>query len=246
MKYHHLLIFLILVISSDVFGQNTQKNRPANENNHAFRFTINTGVTFSNAFGKGTDKESNINGYPPDCYTNGSAGTHFILGKKIGIGFIKDLNDKFSIGLDINYEEKGSRIPVSFIWYEGKPQAIDEKSNIRLKYIALPLKLETRFKKMYVQSGIYAGVLLDADDYGTINGIYFERDKDSRYSRIDIGVGVGFGKRIPLSAKSILKLGINGNWSLIDNEARAMTPGDPQSWFNQSLNFEIRFERKIK
>lgn len=243
MKHLHIPLLLLLLTSIDLFGQNTE-TVSSEGYNPTFRFTINTGVTLSNAIGKGTDKESNLNGYPPDCYTNGSAGTHFILGKKFGVGFIKDLNKKFSIGLDINYEEKGSRIPVSFIWYDGNPLAIDEKSNIRLKYIVLPLKLETRLKKMYLESGIYAGVLIDADDYGTINGIYFERDKDGRYSRMDIGVGVGIGKRIPLSSKSILKVGIKGNWNVTNNESRGMTPGG-EFWFNQSFNFEIRFERKM-
>lgn len=248
MKTFHILFLLFLlhfILTINLSGQNTAEIKSFDEGSSELRFCLNTGLTFSNAIGKGTDNVSFLNGYPPDCYTNSSAGTHFIFGKKFGIGFIKDLNQKFSIGLDINYEEKGCRIPVTYIWHQGIAQAIDEKSNIRLKYIVLPIRLETRFKKMYLESGIYAGVLLDADDYGTVNRIRFERDKDGRYSLIDVGVGVGVGKRIPLSAKSILKLGFTGNWNVTGNESRGMTPGSDHNWFNQNFNLQVNYETML-
>lgn len=239
-----IIIFLLVIISITSYGQ---------ESNKAIRFSINAGMTYSNTIGKGIVEDSWINGYPPDCYTNSSASDDFIFGKKFGIGLIKDLNKTFSIGLDINYEEKGCKIPITHLSYltssngsyELVEQEVDEKSSIKLKYLVLPFKLETRFKMIYFQSGIYGGVLLDADDYGKIDGIDFERDKDGRYSLLDLGVLVGLGTRIPLSEKNIVKIGVNGNWNITGNDGRGMTPGYKYHWYNQSFNFEIKFERKI-
>lgn len=245
MKNLKTIIYLLLVlISISTYGQ---------ESNKELRFSINAGMTYSNMIGKGIVEDSWINGYPPDCYTNSSASDLFILGKKFGIGLIKDLNKTFSIGLDLNYEEKGCKIPITHLSYltstngsyELVEREVDEKSSIKLKYLTLPFKLETRFKTIYFQSGIYGGVLLDADDYGEIDGIDFERDKDSRYSLLDLGVLVGLGARIPLSDKNIVKIGVNGNWNLTGTESRGMTPGYKYHWYNQSFNLEIKFERKI-
>ena len=243
-KQRHIIIFLFVLIPIATYGQ---------ESNKAIRFSINAGMTYSNTIGKGIVEDSWINGYPPDCYTNSSAGDDFIFGKKFGIGLIKDLNKTFSIGLDLNYEEKGCKIPITHLSYlinsngsyELVQQEVDEKSNIKLKYLVLPFKLETRFKMFYLQYGIYGGILLDADDYGEIDGIDFERDKDGRYSLLDLGVLVGLGTRIPLSDKNIVKIGVNGNWNITGNETRGMIPGYKYHWYNQSFNFEIKFERKI-
>lgn len=251
MKHFYILIPLFLSLNFNLYGQNNDEGKSSNEGSNDFRFRINAGMTLSNTIGKGTVEDSFINGYPPDCYTNSSAARHFIPGKKLGIGFMKDLNEKFSIGLDINYEEKGCRIPISFLSYrintngtsELIQQEVDEKSNIKLKYIVLPLKLETRLKKLFIESGIYSGILLDADDYGKINGVRFERDKDGRYSLLDIGVVIGLGKRIPLSAKSNLILAINGNWNLTGNDGRGMIPGYGYHWYNQSFSLDVRYER---
>lgn len=242
-----IIIFSFLLAigcQSNLFAQTSDSAISLHESNRETWFSINAGISFSNTIGKGTVDESFLNGNPPDSYTNSSAGRNFIIGKKFGIGLIKDLNKKFSIGLDVNYEEKGCRIPISNIWYHGTSEAVDEHSNIKLKYIVLPLKLETRFKLIYIESGIYAGILLDADDYGTINGVRFERDKDSRYSLLDIGVLLGIGKRIPLSDNNTIQLGINGNWNITGNDGRSMTPGYDH-WYNQSFNLEVRFQRKI-
>lgn len=239
-----IIIFLLVIISITTYGQ---------ESNKAIRFSINAGMTYSNTIGKGIVENSWINGYPPDCYTNSSASDDFIFGKKFGIGLIKDLNKTFSIGFDLNYEEKGCKIPITHLSYlistngsyELVEREVDEKSSIKLKYLVLPFKLETRFKTIYFQSGIYGGILLDADDYGKIDGIDFERDKDGRYSLLDLGVLVGLGARIPLSDRNIVKIGVNGNWNITGNESRGMIPGYKYRWYNQSYNLEIKFERKI-
>lgn len=245
MKKQKTLINLLLVlISISTYGQ---------ESNKEIRLSINTGITYSNMIGKGIVEESWINGYPPDCYTNSSASDVFKLGKKFGIGLIKDLNKTFSVGLDLNYEEKGCKIPITHLSYltssngsyELVEQEVNEKSNIKLKYLTLPFILETRYKMIYLQSGIYGGILLDADDSGKINGVDYERDKDGRYSLLDLGVLIGLGTRIPISEKNIVKVGLNGNWNLTGNDSRGMTPGYKYHWYNQSFNFELKFERKI-
>ena len=228
-------------------------NSYGQENEKDLRFSINWGIMYSNTIGKGIVEDSWINGYPPDCYTNSSASDDFIVGKKFGIGLNKDLTKTFSIGVDLNYEEKGCKIPITHLSYltssngsyELVEQDIDEKSNIRLKYLVLPLKLETRFKMIYFQSGIYCGILLDADEYGEINGIDFKNDPDSRYALMDIGVLVGLGARIPLTNKNIIKFGLNGNWNITGNDTRGMIPGYKYHWYNQSFNLEIKFERKL-
>lgn len=243
-KQSNIINLILVLISISTYGQGSNKE---------IRLSINAGMTFSNTIGKGIDEDSWINGYPPDCYTNSSASDDFILGKKFGIGLIKDLNKTFSIGLELNYEEKGCKIPITHLsylissngTYELVEQKVDEKSNIRLKYLVLPFKLETRFKMIYFQSGIYGGILLDADDFGEIDGIDFERDKDSRYSLLDFGLLVGLGTRIPLSDKNIVKIGVNGNWNITGNESRAMEPGYTYHWYNQTFYFEIKFEREI-
>ncbi len=239
-----IMYFVLVLISISSYGQ---------ENKKEMRFSINVGITYSNMFGKGIIKDSWIHGYPPDCYTNGSASDKFILGKKIGIGVTKELNKTFSIGLDLNYEEKGCIIPITNLSYSTGSndsyklvqKEVDENTNIKLKYLVIPLKLETIFKIFYLQSGIYTGILLDADDYGEIDGVKFERDKDGRYSFFDLGLLVGFGTNISLSEKTFLRIGVNGNWNITGNDGRGMQPKYKHHWYNQSFNLEMKFERKI-
>lgn len=244
-----ILQFLILFFSIGSYGQ---------EIDNGLRLNFNLGPTYSNMIGKGIIENSWINGYPPDCYTNGSASDNFILGKKIGMGIIKDINKTFSFGIDLNYEEKGCRIPITYISYlteingslERIRKYVNEKSNIKLKYLIIPMTLETKFKIFYIQTGFYSGILLDADDYGTIRidnqELGFERDKDGRYFLFDIGILFGTGIIIPISDKNTLKFGVNGNWNVTGNDGRGMTPRYKYHWYNQSYNFEIRYERKIK
>jgi hypothetical protein len=244
-----LLGLIIILITSKAIGQ---------VENECLRLNFNTGITCSNTIGKGIVDSSWINGYPPDCYTNSSASNDFIIGKKFGIGLSRVIDKIFSIGIDINYEEKGCKIPITHIsylintngTYKLVEQKIDEKSKIKLKYFVIPIKLETRFKFFYINSGIYTGLMFDSDDYGklTINNqeIKFKRDNDGRYSLLDFGVLFGTGVSIPIAEKNNIKFGLTGNWNITGNDGRGMTPGYKYHWYNQSFNFEIRFERKIK
>ncbi|MEN8225945.1 MAG: outer membrane beta-barrel protein [Bacteroidota bacterium] len=249
----HIFLFPLLGL---IFMLPTTASR--GQENKDLRLCINAGITYSNTIGKGTVDDSWINGYPPDCYTNSSAGKDFLMGKKFGIGLLKELNKIFSVGFDLNYEEKGCKIPITHLSYvahingsfQNISKEVDERSSIRLKYIVLPIKFEARHKMLYFQSGLYTGVLIDADDYGKINvdgqEFEFNRDKDSRYSRVDVGVLISTGVAVPISEKDILKFGLSGNWNLTGNESRGMIPGYKDDWYNQSFSFEIRFERIIK
>jgi len=222
-------------------------------NNNGWRFGINLGITYSNTIGKGTVENSMIIGEPPDCYTNSSAASGFILGKKFGIGIVNSINKTFSLSLDVNYEEKGCKIPLTEISYlesiQGPYILNNQKSNIRLKYISLPLKLETKFDWFYIKTGIYVGVLVDADDYGELRindqKIKFERDKDGRYSKFDLGGIIGAGISIPLSKIDFLKFGLNGQWNILGNDPQYVSPEYWKHWYNQSFSLEIRFEREI-
>ena len=118
-------------------------------------------MTCSNTIGEGIVEDSWINGYPPDCYTNSSASIDFILGKKFGIGFINDFNKTFSIGLDLNYEEKGCKIPITRLsyltssngTYELVQKEVNEKSNIKLKYLVLPIEKSVNHVSLKLSEG---------------------------------------------------------------------------------------------
>lgn len=239
--YISLLLVLFVV---NAFGQ---------DGNKCLFFGIHAGLNYSNIIGAGIVENSWINGYPPDCYTNSSASNDFTMGISFGAGMRKQFNKTYSLGFDLNYEEKGCKIPLthlSYPLYENGiytviEQEISAKSNIKLKYLQVPVKIEKRFRKIYIQSGIYGGILMDADDYGKILGIYFERDKDSRYALLDVGVLVGFGIMLPVTTTDDIKIGLNGNWNLSGNDGRSMTPGYEHHWYNQCFNLEIRYEKKI-
>jgi hypothetical protein len=138
-RYFHGL--LIILISLNSFGQEPDKELKTN---------INTGFTYSNMIGKGIVNSSWINGYPPDCYTNYSASNDYITGLSFGVGILKDINKSFSYCFGLDYEEKGCKIPITHFSYliesggfhELVQQETNMKSNIRLKYLVIPAKME--------------------------------------------------------------------------------------------------------
>lgn len=237
------LLFIGLFCSLLCFSQ---------DNGIGIRLGINTGLTYSNMFGKGVSNETSVYYfYDGDGYSNRKAGKNFIPGFQGGVGINLDFNKTFSLGIDVNYEEKGCRIPISDVKYETVNITVsDEYAKKKLRYLVLPVKMEVRYKMLYANVGVYTGVLLDADDKVNLSlgdqEVVF--NNDTRYSLIDFGATVGVGVSIPLSQKDFLKIGISGDWNLTGVDQRGMLDdiSGRIPYYNQSLKFGIRYERKVK
>lgn len=211
------------------------------------RWTINAGVTYSNATGD-VDNESFVDIDSKNIYTNGSAGKEFIVGKKLGLGISKDISQWLSFMADFNYEEKGSKIPITSYSYikEDKriQQKIDKKASLKLRYLILPLKVELRYKQLFLEGDLYGGFLLNAYDYGEINAICYKYDKSGLYTKFDGGITLGIGTRIKVSDKNRIKVGLGGSWNLPGNQSILAGSGS-SNFYNQTYSIDLKFERKF-
>jgi hypothetical protein len=250
-----------------IFAQQQEENlHNKQQQAKGIKLSMNTGFLLSNMFGKGTVDDvsistdyDNVKGYYGGR-TNGSSGKYFLPGHTFGIGIVMCFNKMLALDIDINYKGKGCRIPVSSIDYGiydeignyiTKKIELTEFAKYRLHYLTVPVKIEICYKMFYVTSGIYTGFLLNAKESVNfpLNNFYVKfNDKKDRYGLIDFGVLLTLGICIPLSLNDFLKIGIGGEWSVIDIRKKGLLgvryPIPP--FYNQSYNLELKYERKIK
>ncbi|MDR2436759.1 MAG: PorT family protein [Endomicrobium sp.] len=229
------------------------------------KLSMNTGFLLSNMIGKSTVDHAtfyadydNLKGFY-SARTSAYSGRSFFYGYKFGIGILMEFNKLLALGIDINYEGKGCRIPASvqYVIYDEsgnrftKKVKLTESAKFRLHYLILPMKMEIRYKMFYAISGIYTGFLLDAK--GSANFLFnnsyvkLNYNRKSRYSLIDFGTLLSLGICIPLSLNDFLKISIGGEWSIIDmKNRRFIVNGKTFPSYNQSYNIELKYERKIK
>jgi hypothetical protein len=255
-----ILFFVLQLTVVSMYAQHTDKG---------IKLSCNAGFLYSNLLGGGTRssswiyaRENPVAAESDLGYVDSPKGKEFIPGYKAGLGVIVDFTKAFALNIDINYEQKGSKIPISKVLYRSfqggraafpLSESSDNYAKLILRQIVVPVKAELRYKMIYISPGLYMGMLLEARERGEIHiGDHHDVVVDNNYkehcSFMDFGALMGVGVNIPLSQKQALKVGIGGAWSVTGNNAhqwgRVGVPIEPI--YSQSFSLELKYEFKIK
>jgi hypothetical protein len=225
------------------------------------RLSVNMGMLYSNMTGNGTQMSADVVAYRESTtgaytgYTNIKAGQRFLIGYKIGMGLGIDFNRTLSLNIDLNFEQKGFKVPIHAISYPPDNQSnyviLDKNScfsNFLMRYIILPIALEIRINRFYVAPGIYTGVFLEAIENGEIsaggNTIILNHHR-SQYALMDMGFLIHAGINVPLAERHALKVALGGAWGFSGANQGFSMPSNVQ-FNNQSFSLDVKYSFKIK
>lgn len=123
------------------------------------------------------------------------------LGIHGGIIVDLDLNDRLSIQPELLYSMKGIEDKIA------AGNAITATGYQTLHYLDVPVLLKAKFEPLFLEAGLQAGVLIDAQQ--TIEGGPNSGSKGNKdaFKDVDLGYALGFG----LQAESGLMIGLRYN-----------------------------------
>jgi Outer membrane protein beta-barrel domain len=129
-----------------------------------------------------------------------------------GIALAYRTSPKFAIGIELNYERKGS-----FVYY---PSSFDAngnvsstiKSNASFNYITLPIMAKFKMNKerfsLFANAGVYTGYLIKYNS--KFNSTKIEGDF-KHINRWDMGLVTGLGMEIPMNKQLLFSTEIRNN-----------------------------------
>lgn len=185
-----LLIFLLTNLS---FGQETHKG---------LSISMKGGLTLANQYGKDAESETFLNGDSPEnFYANNPASKNLKSGFNIGSLLEYRFNRRFSVGVGINYIQKGSKINATQHWNSTTQDY--EKVDGKIKWIQnywtvdLPLKVYFPIKQneLFLQGGLSFDHLINSEERGAIEiaGKEYDYTNDRGANKNEIGFLLGFG-----------------------------------------------------
>lgn len=220
-----------------------------------FKLSLKGGLTMANQYGEDADSETFLNGDDPEnFYANHAASTHLKSGINLG-GLVEyNFNKRISLGLGINYIQKGSEINATTHW-NSETQNYDQVDGT-IKWIQnywtmdLPLKVYFPFKKheLHLLGGFTYGHLSHSEENGDIeiSGVEYQYTNNRGANNNEPGflAGAGFNYLLP---NNIDYLTIEFIWS----RSFGVSFGDdmipnPQKYYNQTFSLNIGYKLDLK
>lgn len=160
------------------------------------------GLTLANQYGKDAESETFLNGDSPEnFYANNPASKNLKSGFNIGSLLEYRFNRRFSVGVGINYIQKGSKINATQHWNSTTQDY--EKVDGKIKWIQnywtvdLPLKVYFPIKQneLFLQGGLSFDHLINSEERGAIEiaGKEYDYTNDRGANKNEIGFLLGFG-----------------------------------------------------
>lgn len=235
------LLVLILFVNFN-FAQDSKKG---------FDFTFKSGLTLANQYGKDAKSETFLNGNSPEnFYANHLASNKLKSGFNLGGGLEYRLNKKISLGLGLNYIQKGSKINATNHWNS----EIQEYENIdgTIKWVqnywAIDLPLKIYFplnqNEMHLLGGFTFGHLSNSKEKGDIevlgNKYEYTNGRDANKNEQGFLVGIGYNYLLQKN-KNHLVIEFIWNRSFGKSYGSDLIP-NPQKYHNQTFNLNIGYK----
>jgi opacity protein-like surface antigen len=223
----------------------------AQDKTKGFEFTLKSGLTLANQYGKDAESETFLNGNSPEnFYVNHPASKKLKSGINIGGLLEYRFNKKLSLGLGLNYVQKGSKINATNHWnsenqeYENVDGTIKWIQNYWT--IDLPLKVYFPVKQneMHLLGGFTFGLLDTSKEKGDIeiSGSKYEYTNDRGANKNEQGFlfGVGYNYLLPNNRNHLI-LEFIWNRSFGKSYGDDLIP-NPQKYYNQTFNLSIGYK----
>ena len=236
------------------------------------------GIMFSNVYSdRGLNYNQEYDEYVLWAYeTNPSQpevvfapGNRFKAGAKLGLGLRYCFNERYSLILNFNYEQKGARGKIDryemFRGYgydgvlanghAGTPIAaydIDADIYFNYHYLTIPLCFEWQYKRFFLNAGAY--LAYQVKDY-THTEFYlnderigysydFDKERELVDEHIDYGLEYGIGYNVISTSKNRLSLMLSGSLGFATAEHTDLVGIDLRGTKNHSIGLTLRYERK--
>ena len=227
----------------------------AQEAKRGFELSFKSGLTLANQYGKDANSETFLNGnIPENFYANHPSSKKLKTGINIG-GLIEyRFNMRLSLGLGINYIEKGSKINAVNHWNSENQEF--ENVNGTIKWIQnywtmdLPLKIYFPLKQneIHLLSGLTFGHLINSKEKGNIeilgNEYEYTNDRGANKNEPGFLFGVGYNFLLP-NKKNHLTIEFVWNRSFGKSYGDNLIP-NPQKFYNQTFNLSIGYKFDLK
>lgn len=263
------VLFTLSVLSMVSFAQN---------DNGKLWVSAQGGIMFSNVYSvRGHNYNREYNEYvlwanetnplqPRVVFTPGNG---LRSGAKLGLGLHYCFNERYSLILNFNYEQKGARGKInryeifSGYGYDGllsqgyveTPIAvydIDADIFFDYHYFVIPLCFEWQFKRFFLNAGAY--LAYQVKDYthtefylnDNLIGYSYDFDKERGLvdADIDYGLEYGIGYNIISTSKNRLSLMLSGSLGLAPAEDTDLLGIHVRGTKNHSVGLTLRYERK--
>jgi opacity protein-like surface antigen len=212
--------------------------------------TFKGGLTLANQYGKDTESETFLNGDSGSFYANQPASNKLKSGINIGSLLEYRFNNRYSLGLGINYIEKGSKINADkhFNRTTQSYESVNGTVNWIQNYwtVDLPLKVYFPIKQneFNLLGGFTYGHLSNSTEKGEIeiSGSNFEYTRDRWANKNEIGFLLGCGYNY-LIAKTNSNLIIEFIWNRSFNKSiGADFIPNPLKYYNQTFNISLGYK----
>jgi len=250
MKNLTILIAILLFFSSRILSQ---------ELNKGLSISFKGGLTLANQYGRDTESETQLNGDSPESfYANHPASNELKSGINIGSLFEYRFNNHYSLGLGINYIEKGSKINADRHYnrttqsYESVTGTVNWIQNYWTADIPVKLYFPAKQNEFNLLGGFTFGHLSNSIEKGDIeiSGSKYEYTRDRRTIKNEIGflLGCGYNYLIP-NKNGNLTIEFIWNRSFNKSIGADLIP-TAQKYYNQtfniSLGYKFSLQKKIK
>ncbi len=242
--------FAAIVVSMFIFFCCKTNYAIGQEANHGFSFSAKTGLTLANMYGPDVESETFLNGgNPNNFYANHPANSHFKPGVNIGLSADYHFNKHISLGLGSSFIQKGCRVAIAQHWnsetqkYETINGTVNWNQNFFTFELPLTYFLPLRNNDLYVQAGLFVGLLINSTEVGkiSIDGTDYNYTKSRRASKTEPGYFIGVGYMYALPDK-LGKIFTEISWSrsILVSPGSDMIP-NPQYYYNQTLSLNIGY-----
>ena len=263
------VLFILCALSMISFAQN---------DNGKLWVSAQGGLMFSNVYSdRGFNYNKEYDEYVLWAYETNplqpvvvfAPGNRFKAGAKLGLGLRYCFNERYSVILNFNYEQKGARGKInryeifSGCGYDGllsqgyvdTPIAvydIDADIYFDYHYLAIPLCFEWQFKRFFLNAGAY--LAYQVKDYthtefylnDDLIGYSYDFDKERELvdADIDYGLEYGIGCNLISTSKNRLSLMLSGSLGLAPAEYTDLRGIYVRGTKNHSVGLTLRYERK--
>lgn len=141
----------------------------------------------------------------------------FLPGWSAGIDLKKRLSNKLNLFLQLNYENKGTRVTEPLFTDVSGQTRFSAKVSLKTSFIVLPIlfkyNLTSGNNSLYMTGGPYLGFLMKSQqtvtDIEPYEDIIYEENL-AYYNRVEFGLNLGIGYDFPLSTKQKLFIELRG------------------------------------
>jgi len=246
MKKSTLIFIILFFLVNYSFSQ---------ESKNGFEFTFKSGLTLANQYGKDVKSETFLNGDSPEnYYANHPASNKLKNGINVGSLIEYRFNRRLSLGIGINYIQKGSKINATTHWNRETQKYENVSGTIKWiqNYWAIDLPLKVYFplkqNEIHLLGGLTFGHLINSKEKGNIeiSGNEYDYTNDRRANKNELGflVGVGYNYLLP-NKKSHLTIDFIWNRSFGNSFGEDLIP-NPQKYYNQTYNLSIGYKFNLK